>query len=169
MEDDRSINYVIATHELKEDDFEFEKQNIFHYTDKKDEYKLSLLHLLYPTFKYNREDIKIIDGKPPYGECFTTAFNSDGTLLACGYNNGHINIFNLKEPRKKPIEFAPSSFPITSIKWNEKKKTTLLVGAADGYVSHWHAPSGKNLHSLKEINNSINSVCYSHDYKNFIT
>ena len=169
MEDDRSINYVIATHELKEEDFEFEKQNIFHYTDKKDEYKLSLLHLLYPTFKYNREDIKIIDGKPPYGECFTTAFNSDGTLLACGYNNGHINIFNLKEPRKKPIEFAPSSFPITSIKWNEKKKTTLLVGAADGYVSHWHAPSGKNLHSLKEINNSINSVCYSHDYKNFIT
>ena len=169
MEDDRSINYVIATHELKEEDFEFEKQNIFHYTDKKDEYKLSLLHLLYPTFKYNREDIKIIDGKPPYGECFTTAFNSDGTLLACGYNNGHINIFNLKEPRKKPIEFSPSSFPITSIKWNEKKKTTLLVGAADGYVSHWHAPSGKNLHSLKEINNSINSVCYSHDYKNFIT
>ena len=140
--DDRSINYVIATHELKEEDLEFEKKNIFHYTDKKEEFKLSLLHLLYPTFKYNREDINLIDGKPPYGECFTTAFNSDGTLLACGYNNGHMN---------------------------EKKKTTLLVGAADGYVSHWHTPSGKNLHSLKEINNSINSVCYSHDYKNFIT
>jgi len=48
--DDSSINYVIATHELKEEDLEFEKQNIFHYTDKKEEFKLSLLHLLYPTF-----------------------------------------------------------------------------------------------------------------------
>ena len=111
--DDSSINYVIATHELKEEDLEFEKQNIFHYTDKKEEFKLSLLHLLCPTFKYNRKYINLIDGKPPYGECFTTAFNSDGTLLSCGYNNSHINIFNLKEPKKKPIEFTHSSFPIT--------------------------------------------------------
>ena len=167
--DDRSINYVIAKHELKEEEFEFEKKNIVKYTEKNDDYKLSLERLFFPTFKYDREDIKIIDGKPPYGECFTTAFNEDGTLLACGYNNGHINIFDLKDPRKNPINFAPASYPITSIKWNNKKKTTLLVGAADGYVSHWHTQSGKNLHSLKEINNSINSVCYSNDYKNFIT
>ena len=120
--DEKGINYVTATHELKEEDLEFEKKNIVQYTDNKDEYKLSLLHLLYPTFKYNREDIKIKDGKPPYGECFTAAFNDDGTLLACGYNNGHINIFNLKEPKKSPIKFAPASYPITSIKWNNKKK-----------------------------------------------
>ena len=167
--DEKGINYVTASYELKEDDFEFEKKNIVQYTDKKDDYNLSLLHLLYPTFIYNREDIKIIDGKPPYGECFTTAFNEDGTLLACGYNNGHVNIFDLKHPKKPPVKFSPSTYPITSIKWNNKKKTTLLVGAADGYISHWHTSSGKNLHSLKEINNSINSVCYSHDYKNFIT
>jgi WD40 repeat protein len=167
--DEKGINYVTASYELKEDDFEFEKKNIVQYTDKKDDYNLSLLHLLYPTFTYNREDIKIIDGKPPYGECFTTAFNEDGTLLACGYNNGHVNIFDLKHPKKPPVKFSPSTYPITSIKWNNKKKTTLLVGAADGYISHWHTSSGKNLHSLKEINNSINSVCYSHDYKNFIT
>ena len=39
----------------------------------------------------------------------------------------------------------------------------------DGYISYWHTPSGNNLHSLKEINNSINSVCYSNDYRNYIT
>ena len=57
--DEKGINYVTATHELKEEDLEFEKKNIVQYTDNKDEYKLSLLHLLYPTFKYNREDINI--------------------------------------------------------------------------------------------------------------
>ena len=149
--DEKGINYVTASYELKEEDFEFEKKNIVQYTDKKDDYNLSLLHLLYPTFTYNREDIKIIDGKPPYGECFTTAFNEDGTLLACGYNNGHVNIFDLKHPKKPPVKFSPSTYPITSIKWNNKKKTTLLVGAADGYISHWHTSSGKNLNFSRMI------------------
>ena len=169
MSDKHKIHYVTASHEIKPDELEFEKKNIVCYSDKKDEYNLSLKHLFFAKFKYDREDIKLVDGKPPYGECFSTAFNEDGSLLACGYSNGHINIFNLKEPHKDPIEFNAATYPITSLKWNNKKKTTLLVGAADGYVSHWHASSGKILHSIKEIDNSINSVCYSHDYKNFIT
>ena len=126
---DKGINYVTATYEMKEEDFEFEKKNILSFAEQNDKYKLSLLHLLYPTFKYDREDIKLIDGKPPYGECFTSAFNEDGTLLACGYNNGHINIFNLKEPKKPPIKFAPANYPITSIKWNNKKKNYIISGS----------------------------------------
>ena len=169
MSDKKNLNIVTAKHEVKSEDKEFESKNIVEFTDKKDDYKLSLKHLLYPTFRYNREDIKMVDGKPPYGECFSTAFNEDGSLLACGYSNGHVNVFNLKEPDKEPVEFEAATYPVTSVKWNNKKKTTLLVGAADGYVSHWHASSGKRLHQIKEIDNSINSVCYSHDYRNFIT
>ena len=162
-------NIITSKHEVKKEDQEFEEKNIVQFTDKKDDYKLSLKNFLYPTFYYNRDDVKLVDGKPPYGECFTTAFNEDGSLLACGYSNGHVNIFNLKEPNKEPVEFTASTYPVTSIKWNNKKKTTLLVGAADGYVTHWHSSSGKILHSIKEIDNSINSVCFSHDYKHFIT
>ena len=162
-------NIITSKHEVKKEDQEFEEKNIVQFTDKKDDYKLSLKNLLYPIFYYNRDDVKLVDGKPPYGECFTTAFNEDGSLLACGYSNGHVNIFNLKEPNKEPVEFTASTYPVTSIKWNNKKKTTLLVGAADGYVTHWHSSSGKILHSIKEIDNSINSVCFSHDYKHFIT
>ena len=155
---DKHIHYVTSSHEIKPEDLEFEKKNIVEYSEKKDDYRLSLKHLFYGKFKYNREDIKLVNGKPPYGECFTTSFNEDGSLLACGYSNGHVNIFNLKEPHKDPIDFcASSTFPVTSLKWNNKKKTTLLVGSADGYVTHWHVSSGKLLHSIKEINNSINS------------
>ena len=166
--DDKKNQYVTTTHELKEDELNFEKSNINQYTDKKDDYKLSLKSIYFPTFTYNKEEVKLVDGKLPYGECFTTAINADGSLLACGYSNGQINIFSLNE-KKKPISFCASDFPVTSLKFNNKKKTTLLVGSADGYVTHWHVSSGKILHSLKEINNSINSVCYSHDYKHFLT
>ena len=129
---DKSKNYVKASHEVKPDDLEFEKKNIVCFTDKKDDYHLTLKHLFFGKFVYDREDIKLVDGKPPYGECFSTAFNEDGSLLACGYSNGPVNIFNLKEPHKDPIEFNAATYPITSLKWNNKKKTTLLVGAADG-------------------------------------
>lgn len=161
-------HYVCATHETKEEDIEAERKNILSYAEKNDDYKCSFREILYPIFKYEREKIKITDNKLPYGECFTTAFNEDGSLLACGYSNGHVNIFNLKE-KKEPIKFEASDYPVTSLKWNNKKKTTLLIGCADGYVTHWHVSSGKILHTVKEIGNSINSVDYSHDYKNFIT
>ena len=162
-------DYIKATHEVKEEDFALEEKNIINFQEKNDDYKLTLKHLLYPTFKYNLNDIKLVDGKPPYGECFSSSFSEDGAFLACGYSNGHVNIFNLKEPKSAPVKFCAASYPVTSVKWNNKKKTTLLVGSADGYLGHWHSTSGKILHSMKEVDNSINSVCYSHDYKNFIS
>ena len=42
-------------------------------------------------------------------------------MLTCGYSNGHVNIFNLTE-KKATLKFKVSDYPITSIKWNEKKK-----------------------------------------------
>ena len=169
MDSELNTQFICAFHEINDEELELEKKIIKKYSKEEDKLNLKFKNIYYPIFQYER--IRLPNGgngNLPYGECFTTAFNRDATLLACGYSNGHINIFNLIE-KKEPIKFKVSDYPVTSIKWNEKKKTTLLVGAADGYVSHWHAPSGKNLHSLKEINNSINSVCYSHDYKNFIT
>ena len=89
-------------------------------------------------------------------------------MLACGYSNGFVNVFDLKS-KKDPVNFQVSDYPVTSIKWNNKKQTTLLVGSADGYVTHWHCSSGKILNSIKEINNAINSVDFNSDYKRFVT
>ena len=79
-------------------------------------------NIYYPIFQYERIRLPNAgNGKLPYGECFTTALNDDATMLACGYSNGHVNIFNLTE-KKAPLKFKVSDYPITSIKWNEKKK-----------------------------------------------
>ena len=169
MDNPLNIQYVCATHEIKEDELEAEKKVVKIFNDKDNSLNLSFRNIYYPIFQYEKMKLHNLGNGPlPYGECFTTALNSDITYLACGYSNGHVNIFNLTQ-KKDPIKFKVSDFPVTSIKWNEKKKDIILVGCADGTVSHWHSKSGKQIHSIQEEKNSINAVDYSHDYKNFIT
>ena len=169
MDNPLNIQYVCATHEIKEEELEAEKKAVKIFNDKDNSLNLSFRNIYYPIFQYEKMKLHNLGNGPlPYGECFTTALNSDITYLACGYSNGHVNIFNLTQ-KKDPIKFKVSDFPVTSIKWNEKKKDIILVGCADGTVSHWHSKSGKQIHSIQEEKNSINAVDYSHDYKNFIT
>jgi len=169
MDNPLNIQYVCATHEIKEEELEAEKKVVKIFNDKDNSLNLSFRNIYYPIFQYEKMKLHNLGNGPlPYGECFTTALNSDITYLACGYSNGHVNIFNLTQ-KKDPIKFKVSDFPVTSIKWNEKKKDIILVGCADGTVSHWHSKSGKQIHSIQEEKNSINAVDYSHDYKNFIT
>ena len=169
MENELNTQFVCAFHETNEEELEKEKNIITKYNSQDDSLNLSFKNIYYPIFQYERIRLPNAGNGPlPYGECFTTAFNHDATLLACGYSNGHVNVFNLTE-KKPPIKFKVSDYPITSIKWNEKKKVIIIVGSADGTVSHWHVNSGKNIHSIKEEKNAINCIDYSFDYKTFIT
>ena len=169
MENELNTQFVCAYHEIKDEELEVEKNIVKKFNKKDDSLNVVLKNIYYPIFQYERIRLPNAGNGPlPYGECFTTAFNADATLLACGYSNGHVNIFNLVE-KKDPIKFKVSDFPVTSIKWNEKKKVVIIVGSADGTVSHWHVHSGKKLHSIQEEKNAINCVDYSFDYKNFIT
>ena len=169
MEKELNTQFVCAFHEIKEEELEAEKNMIKKYNQQENSLNVSFKNIYFPIFQYER--IRLPNGGKdplPYGECFTTAFNSDATFLACGYSNGYVNIFNLVE-KKDPIKFRISEFPITSIKWNEKKKEIILVGCADGTVSHWHTKTGKKINSIKEENNAINCIDYSFDNKTFIT
>ena len=169
MENELNTQFVCAYHEIKDEELEVEKNIVQKFNEKDDSLNAVFKNIYYPIFQYERIRLPNAGNGPlPYGECFTTAFNADATLLACGYSNGHVNIFNLVE-KKDPIKFKVSDFPVTSIKWNEKKKVVIIVGSADGTVSHWHVQSGKKLHSIQEEKNAINCVDYSFDYKNFIT
>lgn len=164
-----SSPYICSFHEITEDDLDFEKKNIIKYTEENKEYSCTLKNLFYPIFRYDRSKVyNNGNGKLPYGECFTSAFNKEGALLGCGYSNGYINVFNLKD-KNEPIMFKVSDYPISSLKWNGKQNTMLLIGSVDGRVFHWKINSGKASHILKEENNSINSLDYSFDYNNFIT
>lgn len=160
--------FVCARYIPKELDITLVKSNLKKF-DPKSTYNMSYKSIHYPIFQYEKIKLDPAQQKnPPYAQCFSTAFNDDASLLACGYSNGHINIFDINS-KKDPIRFAVGEYPVTSLKWNNKKRTTLLIGAADGYVSHWHVSSGKILNSIKEIGNSINSVDFSADYKKFVT
>ena len=179
---------IIAKHEATEEDMAFEPKNIVSYPPYKPPeapkntsssppvpsstpppFKLSFEQVQFPIFKYSREQLNPEQQKnPPYGECFTTQFSPTGSHIACGYSNGFVQIFSLND-KKAPISFKVGTYPVTSIKWNKKKDTTLLVGSADGYVTHWHTSTGKVLHSMHEIDNAINSVDYTRDYKRFAT
>ena len=120
-------------------------------------------------FEYEKSSLlKLEYEKPPEAECFTINFDEKGNFLACGYSNGFINVFNLKD-KKLVSSFKASSLPITCIKWNNKKFSTLLVSSSDGAISHWHSSSGKILHSIPETKNSINSCDFSSDYRKFCT
>ena len=169
MENELNSQYICAFHEANEEEIQHEKKIIKKFNEQDNSLNVNFKNMYFPIFQYER--IRLPNGgkEPlPYGECFTTAFNQDATFLACGYSNGHINIFNLAE-KKDPIKFKVSDYPITSIKWNEKKKDIILVGCADGTVSHWHVKSGKQIHSIKEEGNAINCIDYSFDHKTFIT
>lgn len=167
-----TAQFICAYHETTESDLEFEKNNIKKYLPNEiNDMKVSLKSIHYPIFRYDRAktlNSNNPNAKLPYGECFTSAFNHDGTLLACGYSNGHVNVFNLAT-KKEPIKFKVSDYPVTSLKFNDKKGVVLLIGCADGVVSHWHINSGKNLFQIKEEDNAINCLDYSWDFNNFIT
>ena len=148
MDNELNTQYICAFHEINDEELETEKNLIENYS--RDENQLNILfkNIYFPIFQYERIRLPNSgNGNLPYGECFTTAFNNDATFLACGYSNGHVNIFYLTE-KKEPIKFRVSDYPITSIKWNEKKKTIIIIGCADGTVSHYHVQSGKKIHSI---------------------
>ena len=169
IDNELNTQYICAFHEMNEEEMEAEKKMVKKYSHDEKNLNIAFRNIHFPIFQYERIRLPNSgNGNLPYGECFTTAFNSDATLLACGFSNGHVNIFNLVQ-KKEPIKFKVSDYPVTSIKWNEKKKVIIIVGCADGTLSHWHVQSGKKIHSITEEKNSINCVDYSFDYKNFIT
>ena len=173
MNDPNEDSQFISTHhDVTEEELNKEKNNILKFpTSNKDtEVALNLEQIYFPIFRYERFKLKHLSDQPkvPYGECFTCQFNDAATNLACGYSNGFVNVFDLVD-KKEPIKFRVSETPITSLKWNEKRKGILIVGSTDGKVSHWHAKSGKSLSEITEENNSINCVDYSFDYAYFLT
>ncbi len=122
---------IISKHEVKEEDILFEQNNIMKYNENANIRAFSFQTLLFPMFEYEKSSLlKLEYDKPPEAECFTINFDEKGNFLACGYSNGFINVFNLKE-KKLVSSFKASSLPITCIKWNNKKFSKLLVSRSN--------------------------------------
>jgi WD40 repeat protein len=88
-------------------------------------------------------------------EAFCMKFDPEDKYLACGYGDGMTRIYNSDTGK---LSYTLSGLagndemPITCLNWRPqsaalKTANVLVTGSADGCLKHWHATSGKCLHS----------------------
>lgn len=96
--------------------------------------------------------------------------SNDDKTVAVGCFNGNVYIRDLGTSRLMyRIQAVKSASPITSIRWHPYLMNTIICASASGFVSSWHTETGQNLWTIREENNSINSVDVAPDGKNFCT
>ncbi len=95
-------------------------------------------------------------------EVFCSKFDPEDRYIACGYGDGVVRIFNLETGKlafslsgNSPIGSFLEEMPVTGLRWRPQsaslKTMNVLVSVqADGSIKHWHATSGKCLHSRND-------------------
>ncbi len=105
-------------------------------------------------------------------ECFSLRFEKLDGMIAAGYSNGYICVYNT-DNSCEPKCMKASDYPVTCIRWkphdNLKPKNVLISVTADGLITHWHTSTSKILHTMEEKNNPIMCVDYSPDGTLFAT
>ena len=103
---------------------------------------------------------------------FSMAYSPDDKLLACGFGDGMIRIYNTSTGKMERTLVGYGSdeeMPVTSLKWRPNtaqfKTTNILASVqADGSLKHWHATSGKCLHArVDDPKNHLYTLDYSPD------
>lgn len=91
-------------------------------------------------------------------ECFSMKFDQDDKYLAVGCGDGMTRIYN-NDSGKLAYTLstlsADDDMPITGVLWRPqsqalKTSNVLVTCSADGTLRHWHATSGKCLHSRQD-------------------
>lgn len=108
-------------------------------------------------------------------EVFTCRFDPTDKYLACGFGDGAIRIYNTQTAK---CAFTLCSYvdqygqsddmPVTALRWrpataNLKTANVLVSAQADGFLKHWHATSGRCLHTRNCEDNPSNQL-YTIDY-----
>ncbi|KRX01594.1 WD40-repeat-containing domain [Pseudocohnilembus persalinus] len=106
-------------------------------------------------------------------------FDPEDTMIAAGCADGTLKIFHLYSGHTKldiPIagKNSKDTFPCTCVKWRPSQfsddiKNVVITGSADGKIQHWHVTDGKELSSIQEENNQINSLDFNQDGKQFVS
>lgn len=90
-------------------------------------------------------------------EVFSVRWSPDDSHIAAGYSDGTVKLFSATygtQVRTMNSRLSPEVYPVTSVRWRpdfgaSKTKNILLSITCDGGVLHWHASSGKVLHSFR--------------------
>jgi WD40 repeat protein len=110
-------------------------------------------------------------------EVFVCRYDPTDKYVACGFGDGAIRIYDSKKGKCaftlcSSINFDGKSedMPITDIRWRPTNQTmkssnVLTASTADGWLRHWHVPSGKCYHSYRSEDGNDQQI-YSIDYNN---
>ena len=86
-------------------------------------------------------------------------FSPDGKLLAITCFNGYAYVRNSSRSRiVGHYLVSETNSPILSVKWGSKNQDLLFFSAADGTISSWSIQNEKELWSIKEEGNTVNSI-----------
>ncbi len=75
-------------------------------------------------------------------QILSISLNSDGGLLLAGYNSGMINLWNLSEPTKNPLEYLDHRSGITSLRFSPDNKTFVST-SYDNTIRIWNPDEPK--------------------------
>jgi WD40 repeat protein len=99
------------------------------------------------------------------------AFSADGSLLAAGLDNGHIQIYATADlmasngtATKARLDFKAHANPILQVFFGADN-TTVLSSSADRTVVLWNAETGKRIHAFAGLQQDISDVTFSPDYR----
>lgn len=102
-------------------------------------------------------------------EIFSLRWSSDDSHIATGCSDGNIKLYSAPYGtfiRSMNCKLTPETYPVTSVRWRpdkglNKTKNVLLATTCDGGIFHWHASTGKILHTLKLTDNQALSCDYN--------
>lgn len=108
-------------------------------------------------------------------EILSIRWSLDDSHIAAGCSDGTVKLFSGAYGtlvRSMSCKLSTETFPVTSIRWRPersigKTRNVLLAVTCDGEIFHWHASSGKTLHSLKIESSQGLSSDYNTEGTNF--
>lgn len=106
---------------------------------------------------------------------FACRYDPSDKYIACGYGDGAVRVYDSKQGKCAftlcftiNSEGKSDDMPITDLRWRPnnncmKSSNVLVSSSADGWLRHWHVPSGKCFHSYRCQDNDDQQI-YSIDY-----
>ena len=92
---------------------------------------------------------------------YSLAYSPDGKLIAAGYNNNLIRIWDAKTGSLQKT-LSGHNGVVWSVAFSPDGKT-LISGSADKTIKCWNVQSGKEIRTLKGHNDTVSFVTYSTD------
>lgn len=149
--------------ELKAEDLELEREETYIQNFENSVFDIRFNKVLDNPYPTTSNEDKV--------ECFSLQFEKFDTLIAAGYSNGSVSVFDIESGKHRDMKCG--EFPVTSVRWKphseNRPKNILLSVTADGKIILWHTASGKALHSITEKDNPIMCLDYSRDGQLFAT